>query len=44
MPCLKLDCDLSEIALDWKRHKLYGQALMPDDALVEFDLPKELLK
>ena len=42
--CLKLDCNLSEIALDRKRHKLYGQALMPDDALVEFDLPKELLK
>lgn len=41
---LKLDCNLDHIVIDRKRNKLYGIALMPDDALVEFDLPKELLK
>ena len=41
---LKLDCNLDHIVIDRKRNKLYGIALMPDDALVEFDLPKELWK
>lgn len=41
--CLKLDCNLDHFVIDRKRNKLYGTALLPDDALVEFDLPKELV-
>ena len=38
---LHCDCRLKKIAVDGKRRKLYGVALMPQCALVEFDLPDD---
>lgn len=42
--CLNLDCSLSLMEIDMKRNKIYGVAHVPDYALVEFDLPKDMFQ
>lgn len=41
--CLNLNCRLSKIAVDNKKHKIYGISHLPDYSLVVFNIPNELL-